>query len=63
MNNVKTILKSRTFWGGLLFAVANYAESMNLIPAGAIKIIEAAAVGLGLYGARNVIDPKDKPAA
>jgi len=57
MGSIMAVLKSRTFWGGLLFAVVRCLEGRGLVPSDVGTVIESAAVGLGLYGARNVADP------
>ena len=53
LDKIKSIVKSRTFWGGLAFTLIKYLESQDLIPADVTNLAEAAAVGFGLYGARN----------
>jgi hypothetical protein len=53
MNKIQTVLKSRTFWGGLGYAVVRYLESQDIISTQVSAMIESLFIGFGLYGARN----------
>lgn len=53
MNKVIAILKSRTFYGAIGFAVAQYLSTQGIIDDNILKTLESIMVALGLYGARN----------
>ena len=50
---VEKALKSRTFWGGLIFAIVKFLGSAGILDPGTADGLESAAVALGLFGARN----------
>lgn len=50
---MKKLLKSRTFWGGLIYAIAVVLESVGVLDNATAETIKTAGVGVGLYGARN----------
>ena len=57
METLKTILKSRTFWGAIIYAIAQYLMTQGILANDLSQAISAIGVGLGLWGARNA-EPK-----
>lgn len=53
MINLKAILKSKTFWGGLAFALLQFLETQGIVANELYALLSSMAAGLGLYGARN----------
>lgn len=53
LNALKALAKSRTFWGGLIFAIAKFLESQGVMNSEASSAVESVGVAIGLFGARN----------
>lgn len=56
--DIKALLKSKTFWGGFVYAIAQYLNTQGIIPEFTCNMIEAVGVSLGLFGARNTLSKK-----
>lgn len=53
MEKLKIILKSRTFYGAIIYAVAQYLMAYGFFANDTMQALSAIGVGLGLWGARN----------
>lgn len=53
MDKIKAALKSKTFYGGLAFAIIKYLETAQIITPDLSNMLQPLMVALGLYGARN----------